>query len=78
MLVELKGAHKMLIPRVMFSSDRRRIVTAPHNKTSAVWHAATGIVLAVLVGHIKEADNAAFNPDGTRVLTACYDRAASV
>jgi WD40 repeat protein len=43
-----------------------------------VWNAATGQVIARLEGHPGPVDNAAFSPDGQRVVTASDDSTARV
>lgn len=35
-------------------------------------------VIAVLAGHLKEVETAAFKPEGTRVVTASYDGTAKI
>jgi WD40 repeat protein len=43
-----------------------------------VWDAATAKEIAVLRGHEGPVTSAAFSPDGTRIVTASWDRTARV
>ena len=43
-----------------------------------MWDAATGDTIAILTGHTQEVLSAAFNPDGTRIVTASKDLTARV
>jgi WD40 repeat protein len=43
-----------------------------------VWNAATGQLLAKLEGHTGRVNDAAFSPDGQRIVTASSDSTARV
>jgi len=43
-----------------------------------VWNAADGQLLAKLEGHTGGVANAAFSPDGQRIVTASHDHTARV
>jgi WD40 repeat protein len=58
-----------------FSPNGRRVVTTS-DETAIVWDARTGEPLVVLRGHRKWLRNAAFSPDGSRVLTTSADGTA--
>ncbi len=62
--------HKGTVVHAAFSPDGRRIVTASWDKTARVWNAATGQLVATLVGHTARLEHAAFSPDGLRIVTA--------
>lgn len=62
---------------VAFSPDGRRIVSVGAG-TAQVSDAATGARLAELKGHTGYVFSAAFNPDGTRIVTASTDKTARV
>ena len=53
-------------------------MTASEDKTARVWDAATGKAIAVLTGHQGPVNSAAFNPDGSRIVTASGDKTARV
>ena len=42
----------------------------------ALWDAETGREIAALKGHEGPVSSAAFSPDGTRVVTASWDKTA--
>jgi len=54
------------------------VVTASWDKTTRVWDAATGKPLIGALEHQDRVASAAFSPDGTRVVTASYDKTARV
>jgi WD40 repeat protein len=70
-----------------FSPDGRRIVTASGRNSgwereigqAQVWDAETGKpVAAPLTGHDSRVSSATFSPDGTRIVTASWDKTAIV
>ncbi|MCP4305491.1 MAG: hypothetical protein GY788_11560, partial [bacterium] len=48
------------------------------DNTARVWDAATGAETVVLTGHKSGVVSAVFSPDGTRVVTASFDKTARV
>jgi WD40 repeat protein len=52
------------------------VVTASDDHTARLWDAASGKELVTLEGHTDTVLSAAFSPDGTRVVTASWDRTA--
>jgi hypothetical protein len=51
------------------------VVTASDDKTVRVWDAATGQPLTSPLEHQEQVVNAAFSPDGARVVIASWDTA---
>jgi WD40 repeat protein len=51
-------------------------VTASQDDTAKLWDAETGALLLTLEGHTWSVLSCAFSPDGTRVVTASYDKTA--
>jgi len=70
--------HGQTVRRARFSPDRTRVVTASSDRTAKVWDAATGKMLADLVGHTDIVWDAVFSPDGTQVASASSDHTAKV
>jgi WD40 repeat protein len=64
----------------VFSPDGTRIVTWiwAGGAEPKLWDAKTGALLAGLGGHAGRAQSASFSPDGSRVLTACFDGTAKI
>ena len=54
------------------------MVTASDDQTARLWDAATGKALVTLEGHTDRVWSAAFSPDGTRVVTASFDKTAKI
>ena len=57
--------------------------TVPHivigcNRTATIWDAELGTQLLELKGHRNTVRSAAFNADGTRIVTASDDQTAKV
>jgi hypothetical protein len=52
------------------------VITASEDNTARVWDAATGQPLTSPLEHQDQVVSAAFNPDGTRVVTARLDKTA--
>src|SRR5262249_9090140 len=61
----------------VFSADGRRVATADGSRTM-LWDAETGTLLATLNGHQDRVVSAAFNSDGSRLMTASVDKTARV
>ncbi len=82
--------HTGTVETAAFSPNGRRVVTASDDGTARVWNAATGGIITTLRGHGYIADqtvpggrnysvyDAAFSPDGKRVVTAGVDGTARV
>ena len=51
-------------------------MTAARDATARVWDAETGEQLQVLRGHSERVNDAAFSPDGNRIVTASKDGTA--
>jgi len=49
------------------------VVTASADHTARLWDGRTGKLLGVLAGHTDAVVEAAFSPDGTRVMTTSDD-----
>ena len=65
------------------AASQTRVVTASEDNTARVWDAASGELIARLVGppwvgHEGRVYSAAFSPDATRVVTASSDKTARV
>ena len=56
-----------------FSPDGRRILTPLHDGKAGIWDAATGRLIMSLKGHRLGVSSAAYNRDGTRIVTASDD-----
>jgi WD40 repeat protein len=54
------------------------VATASVDHTARLWDAASGEPLASLEGHTDWVFSAAFNHDGSRIVTASSDRTAKV
>lgn len=65
--------HKDGVHALDFSPDGKRIVTASHDGTAAVWETESGKQIHSLVGHQGAVYGAAFSADGERVATAGLD-----
>jgi TPR repeat protein len=61
-----------------YSPDGREILTASDDKTARIWDAATGMPLAVLLGHRDALQSAAYAPDGKHLVTASLDKTARI
>lgn len=64
-----------------FSPDGQRIVstlTGDQDNVARVWNARTGLLLAELVGHQGEIEDAAFSPDGQQIATVSRDGTARI
>jgi WD40 repeat protein len=61
-----------------FSPDGTRIVTASHDRTAALWDAATGRRTGLLLGHQGQVTAASFNHDGRLAVTCSYDSTAAI
>ena len=59
-----------------FSPDGTRVVTASRDKTTRLWDATSGRILATLSRHTDAVFSAVFSPDGTRIVTASKDESA--
>ncbi|MDQ2828011.1 MAG: TIR domain-containing protein, partial [Chloroflexota bacterium] len=82
--------HTGTVETATFSPDGRRVVTASDDGTARVWNAATGRLMTTLRGHGYITNqtmpggrdysvyDAAFSPDGKRVVTAGVDGKARV
>jgi WD40 repeat protein/serine/threonine protein kinase len=70
--------HANAVHSARFSPDGKRIITASGDKTAKVWDAASGKLLASLVGHLDTVRSARFSPDGKRIVTASKDKTAKV
>ncbi|MBU6446387.1 MAG: WD40 repeat domain-containing protein [Verrucomicrobia bacterium] len=62
-----------MVPRVAFSPDRKRLVTAYDNGTVTIWDVAKGRCLATLCGHADVVTHVAFSRDGKRLVTTSRD-----
>lgn len=72
---------RMLEPRAIypaFNRDRTRVVGTLNGNLAGVWDANSGAQLVVLSGHSEVVDDAQFDPQGGRVVTASRDRTARV
>ncbi|KAJ1555786.1 hypothetical protein HK405_013091, partial [Cladochytrium tenue] len=56
-----------------FSPDGWLVVTGSSDKTVRIWDSTTGLERAALEGHYGQVSAVAFSPDGSRVLSACWD-----
>ncbi len=68
--------HRGPLSLVKYSPDGRLVLTcgdAASDRTSRVWNAATGELLAILGGHQHGIRSAAFSPDGSLVATGSDD-----
>jgi WD40 repeat protein len=62
-----------------FSPDTAKLVTCSDvANTATVWDAKTGTEILTLRGHHGAVMSASFSPDGTRIVTASFDRTARV
>jgi WD40 repeat protein/class 3 adenylate cyclase len=60
-----------------FSPDGSRVVVAA-GRTAGIWDVSNVEEIAVLRGHSGNIINAAFSPDGRRLITTSYDRTARI
>ena len=66
-----------LFDGAVFSPDGTRILTAGH-ANAQVWDAKSMRMISALRGHEGRVVNAAFSFDGTRIVTASWDRTARI
>jgi len=77
-LLTLKG-HAGSVYSLVYSPDRKRILTASADKTAIVWDAATGDILHSLNGHGEfDVTDAVFSSDGKKIATAGNDRTVRI
>lgn len=69
----LHGGHRLGVATVRFSDDGTLIVTGGRDQRACVWRAASGALVATLVGHASELTAAEVSPDGLLIATASYD-----
>ncbi|MCF6286190.1 MAG: serine/threonine protein kinase [Candidatus Hydrogenedentes bacterium] len=60
-----------------FSPDGEQVLTAVDN-VARLWGAESGALIRTIEGHTDTVENAAFSADGTRIVTASWDRTAKV
>ena len=82
------GSSKCAVGSAAFSPDGSRIVTASNDRTARVWNVANGTAIAIFEGHCPTGSfdtnlgcglsGAAFNSDGSRIVTASSDKTARV
>jgi WD40 repeat protein len=65
--------HELLVHRVRFSPDGKRLVTASRDRTVRLWDCNEGLALAKLQRHGGNVDCVSFAPDGKWVVTAARD-----
>lgn len=72
---QVKEAHRFRpVIAATFSPDGKRMVTASHDDTAAIWDVADGSLIARLTGHSQSVIRAEFTPDGKRVITVSDDQ----
>jgi len=71
----LDGSQKFGRPLVSLDVDSA-LSPLLHDNTARVWDANSGQLITVLQGHEDSVENAAFSPDGQRVITASRDKTA--
>src|SRR5262249_24259392 len=70
--------HTAAVSWARFSPDGKRIATAAHDGTAAVWDVATGARLVELRGHVGPVARVEWSPDGRALVTSGWDRTARI
>ena len=70
--------HDSFVEHVVFSPDRRHVVTSSRDNTALVWDAQTGKTVAEPLRHDESIYSAVFSPDGKYIVTASEDSTACV
>ena len=68
-LLHILTGHTSYVNHAAFNPDGQRVTTASRDKTARLWIADSGQLLHTLTGHTNTV-NAAFSPDGQRVITS--------
>ncbi len=66
------------VNQVAFSRDSARLVAADTAKVVRLWDVETGKSLSVMASHKDVVRSAAWNPDGTWILSASWDGSAEI
>lgn len=69
-------AHQAPVRSVQFSRDGRRLVSAGHDNTVAVWNVENAAPIKILRGHAGWVRACRFSPDGRLVLSGSHDHRA--
>jgi WD40 repeat protein len=64
---------RALIWDITYGNDGTLLTSAGGDNTIRMWDAASGILLATLMGHQDAVTNLAFSPDGTRLVSGGLD-----
>lgn len=76
-LFSLKG-HSHWVHSAIFSPDGKKIVTASRDKTTKIWDAQTGELLANLAENSNGVNSATFSPDSKKIVTASWNNTAKI
>lgn len=74
----LQTGHQDNIVDVSFSPDEKKVMTVSEDRTTKLWDAGTGLLLATLDYHNEKITAATFSPDGKKIASTSRDNRAAI